>query len=71
MYGLEVTAFWQPLTLNDFLVEEPENVDTLLCPPTELDVENGKAKYGFRQTFERPKFTGLDTNMIHHRNKHA
>eukprot|EP00957_Ditylum_brightwellii_P096695 7364601-Ditylum_brightwellii.AAC.2 len=64
MNGSEVTAYWQPLTLNDLPVPEPENDDTSLCPPTEQDVVTPKSKYDFKEIFRRPEFTGKDTNMV-------
>eukprot|EP00957_Ditylum_brightwellii_P100881 7688603-Ditylum_brightwellii.AAC.1 len=71
MNGLEVTAYWEQLTLNDFPVDNPENIDEMLRPPIELEAGNIKPKYGFKEICNCPCFTGLDTNMIHHRNKHA
>eukprot|EP00957_Ditylum_brightwellii_P152153 11584550-Ditylum_brightwellii.AAC.1 len=64
MNGLEVTAYWQPLTLNDLPVQEPEHDDTSLCPPNEQDVATPKSKHGFKETFRRPEFTGKDTSMM-------
>eukprot|EP00957_Ditylum_brightwellii_P019414 1464992-Ditylum_brightwellii.AAC.1 len=64
MNDLEVTAYWQPPTLNDLPVPEPENDDTSLYPPTEQDVATPKSKYDFKETFRRLEFTGKDTNMV-------
>eukprot|EP00957_Ditylum_brightwellii_P104145 7933257-Ditylum_brightwellii.AAC.1 len=64
MNGLEVTAYWQPLTLNDLPVPEPENVDALLYPPTKHDVDTPRGTYGFKETFTRPEFTGKELNMV-------
>jgi len=71
MNELEVTTYWEQLTLNDLPIDNPENIDETLRPSTELEVENIKPKYGFKEIFDCPRFTGLDKNMIHHRNKCA
>eukprot|EP00957_Ditylum_brightwellii_P083042 6312296-Ditylum_brightwellii.AAC.1 len=65
MNGLEITAFWQPLTLNEQPVPEQENEDTSLRAPTEYQNSMEKTwKYGFSETFTRPEFTGKDMYMI-------
>eukprot|EP00957_Ditylum_brightwellii_P141960 10814883-Ditylum_brightwellii.AAC.1 len=69
MNGLKATAYWEQLTLNDLPINNQENIDKTLRPPTELEVENIKPKYDFKEIFDHPRFTCLDTNMIRHRNK--
>eukprot|EP00957_Ditylum_brightwellii_P169161 12876403-Ditylum_brightwellii.AAC.1 len=67
---IKVMSFWQPLTLNEPPVPEPENKDTSLCAPTEMEVDNPKGKSEFQETFSRPGLTaGKDTNMVRHRNR--
>jgi hypothetical protein len=64
MSGLDVTARWEMLTPNEFLVSEPENVDLSHRPPTERDATINR-KYGFRETFIRVPFTGTTKKMAY------
>eukprot|EP00957_Ditylum_brightwellii_P183280 13960798-Ditylum_brightwellii.AAC.1 len=66
---MEVTAFWQPKKLNELSVAEPLNEDLPQCPPTGLEVEDPKGKYGFQERIVQLAFTRNDTNMIRHRNR--
>ncbi len=62
MTGLDVTANWVALTINDDPVLEPSNDDTTLQPPTERDTHTNP-KYGFNEQFKCQPFLGTTENM--------
>ncbi len=62
MTGLDVTANWVELTINNDPVPEPSNDDTTLQPPTERDTHTNP-KYGFKEQFTRQPVLGTTENM--------
>eukprot|EP00956_Cyclotella_meneghiniana_P034869 scaffold109003_cov36-Cyclotella_meneghiniana.AAC.1 len=70
MANLDVTAFWQPLTIDPTPVPEPMNIDAALRPPTERDAPITQ-KYDFKETFDRSPFLGTTSDMGYISNKRS
>ena len=53
---------WVELKQDTTPVPEPENADSGLCPPTELEGETNR-KYGYPDVFDRPTFSGTTEGL--------